>query len=246
MDLENKKFFIFDLDGVLVDSTRLSCQKVEMILDRLGLPTIPRSFLIKHWGKKMSDIFDLIGEVLDASKDQISLMNKMEPEISLELPYKFPRETFEALLNLRLYDRYLGLLTSRSNASLQQVSSQTGMPLTVFHKIQTTDHWPHHKPSGRAFGPFANWAYAQKLKPERLVYFGDTISQDLVATQNYEYPIDFVGVVSGVNTREEFLAAGVPDCRIVDFEKLPEFLHQIMRTAKSWTSENFQTSSIRL
>lgn len=229
MDLENKKFFIFDLDGVLVDSTRLSCQKVEIILNRLGLPTVPRDFLMKHWGMKMSDMFDLIGREIGASAAQIKEMNEMEPQVSLELPYTFPRETFEALLNLRLLEYYVGLLTSRSNASLQQVTSQTGMPLSIFHKVQTTDHWPHHKPSGRAFGPFANWATAHGFRPEHMVYFGDTISQDLRATQNYEWPIDFVGVVSGVNTREEFLDAGVQLCRIVDFTELPNFLYKIMR-----------------
>jgi beta-phosphoglucomutase-like phosphatase (HAD superfamily) len=229
MDFEKKQFLMFDLDGVLVDSTTLSCQKIDIILDSLNLPLVPRSFLIKHWGMKMSDMFDLIGAEIGASPEQIKLMNKLEPEVSLNLPYTFRRETFEALLNLGMLDYYVGLLTSRSNASLQQVTSQTGMPLSLFHKVQTTDHWPHHKPSGRVFGPFANWANTRGVKPEQMVYFGDTISQDLVATQNYELPIDFVGVVSGVNTREEFLAAGVPDCRIVDFVDLPDFLYRVMR-----------------
>jgi FMN phosphatase YigB (HAD superfamily) len=128
-----------------------------------------------------------------------------------------------------MFEYYVGLLTNRSNSSLQQVMTQAKIPEKLFNKIQTTDHWQHHKPSGRAFGPFANWATSHGFKPEHMVYFGDTISQDLRATQNYEWPIDFVGVVSGVNTREEFLEAGVQSCRIVDFVDLPIFLNKIMR-----------------
>lgn len=240
MDLDQKKFFIFDLDGVLVDSTRLGCQKIELILERLDLPAIPHSFLIKNWDKKMSEIFDIVGAEIGASESQVALMNEMEPRVSLELPYKFSREIFETLLNLRMLEYYTGLLTSRTNANLQQVVNQTGMPLSLFHKVQTADHWPHQKPSGRAFGPFANWANAHGLKPEHMVYFGDTISQDLRATQNYEWPIDFVGVVSGVNTREEFLDAGVSLCRIVDFADLPYFLNKVMRE-KTRTQTKLET-----
>jgi phosphoglycolate phosphatase-like HAD superfamily hydrolase len=229
MDLENKKFLIFDVDGVLVDSTALSCQKIDIILDSLNLPAIPRPFLIKNWGIKLPDLFELISQEIGASPEQTKLMNELEPQVSLELHYEFSREIHEALLNLRILGYYVGLLTNRSNASLQRLAIQTAMPLPLFHKIQTPDHWPHPKPSSRTFGPLANWANMHGVKPEGMVYFGDTISQDLKATQNYELPIDFVGVVSGVNTREEFLAAGVPDCRIVDFVDLPDFLYKVMR-----------------
>src|SRR5680860_1909238 len=76
---------------------------------------------------------------------------------------------------------------------------------------------------------FTNWAKTRGIKPGEMVYFGDTISQDLKATRDFSPSLDFVGVVSGINTREEFLDAGVPLCRIVDFGKLPNFLHNIIR-----------------
>jgi phosphoglycolate phosphatase-like HAD superfamily hydrolase len=229
MNLKEKKFLIFDADGVLVDSTALSCQKIDIILDSLNLPAIPRPFLIKNWGIKLPDLFELISQEIGASPEQTKLMNELEPQVALELPYTFPREIFEALLSLRMCDCYVGLLTNRSNASLQRLVAQTGMPLSLFDKIQTPDHWPHPKPDSRVFGPFANWAGARGIKPEEMAYFGDTISQDLKATQNYEWPIDFVAVVSGINTREEFFDAGVQLCRIVDFANLPNFLYKIMR-----------------
>lgn len=227
--MNEKKFLIFDVDGVLVDSTTLSCQKIDIILDSLNLPAIPRPFLIKNWGIKLPDLFELISKEIGASPEQTKLMNELEPQVSLELPYEFSRENHEALLNLRLLGYYVGLLTNRSNASLQRLVAQTGMPLPLFHKIQTPDHWPYPKPNGRVFGPFANWANSHGLKPENMVYFGDTINQDLVATQNCDLPLDFIAVVSGINTREEFLDAGVPLCRIVDFVDLPNFLYQMMR-----------------
>ncbi|HZJ40962.1 MAG TPA: HAD hydrolase-like protein [Candidatus Saccharimonadales bacterium] len=229
MNLTKKKFFIFDFDGVLINSTSIGCQKMQLILEKLGLPPIPQSFLSQHWGKKVLDLFELVSKEVGATPDQTKKMIEIDQLISSGLPYKFENELFVALNNLKLFNYYAGLITNRSNSSLNSVAKQTGMNFRLFDKIQTTDHYYHHKPDGRVFGPFTNWAKTRGIKPGEMVYFGDTISQDLKATRDFSPSLDFVGVVSGINTREEFLDAGVPLCRIVDFGKLPNFLHNIIR-----------------
>jgi len=227
--MREKKFFVFDLDGVLVDSTNLGCQKVQIILERLGLPAIPQAFLAKHWGMKFDSFFKLIAQELGATLEQAQQMIDLEPAVCLELPYKFEKELFEALSNLKKFDYYVGLITSRSRRSLAQVVEQTSINLSVFDKIQTTDHYYHHKPDGRVFGPFINWARTHGVWPGQMVYIGDTVDNDFVATRDSDPPIDFIGVVSGANTREDFLRVGVKNNRILEFTELPEYLNLVIR-----------------
>ncbi len=227
--LMEKKFFIFDFDGVIVDSTRLGFKRFNLILKTMGLPAISDDFLRQHWGMKMEEIIDLICNCAEvgASQEEKEAFKAMEPGISSSMPYKLEREMLEALLNLRISHIDIGLITSRTDKSLTEISNLVGLSLKTFNKIQTLNHFYHYKPDGRVFGPFINWAKSRGIEPEQIVYIGDTIQFDLAATLDSDPKIDFIGVVSGVNTREDFLQAGVPMCRIVDFENLPDFLHKI-------------------
>lgn len=223
------KFFVFDFDGVLVDSTKLGVERFNIILDRLGLPSVSLEMLRKNWGAKLVDVIDFICTEVGATDEQKRLFKEMEPEVSAQMPYQLTREMMEALLNLRLFNCYVGLITSRTNESFLQIAAKVGLSLKIFHQIQTANHFYHHKPDGRVFGPILNWAKVRGVEAEEVIYIGDTVDNDFAATQNCDPPLNFLGVVSGANTREEFLEAGVPLCRIVDFDKLPNFLHHVIK-----------------
>jgi beta-phosphoglucomutase-like phosphatase (HAD superfamily) len=227
--LAEKKFFMFDLDGVLINSTEIGFIKINRILGHLGLSHVSPEFLRPHWGKQFSDFFDLICNEVGAREDQRKDFLEIEPIIAADLPYEFSRELFEAITNLKLFGGKVGLITSRTDDSLRLIAKQIGMNLKMFDQLQTINHFYHHKPDGRVFGPFINWAAARRITPEQMVYIGDTLDNDYVATQDSDPKIDFIGVVSGATTSEEFLNAGVPLCRIVEFGHLPNFLHHLLK-----------------
>ena len=229
--MKEKKFFLFDLDGTLLNNTRLGFARVNKNLDLLGLPPIDENFLRQHWGMPAKDLWQLICLEIGATEEQqkafqtsdlyLAKTREHSPELSTEL--------INAITSLKHFGLFTGILTSRTGLSLEAVVEQTGLPLEIFDYVQTITHFPHHKPSGRVFGPAINWARVRALTPKNIVYFGDTVNYDYAATLNSEPPLDFVGVASGVNTYDEFLAAGLTTCRITTFEKLPDLLHRTIK-----------------
>ena len=229
--MKDKKFFIFDLDGTLLNNTRVGFARVNKNLDQLGLPALNEDFLRQHWGMPAKDLWKLICQEIGASEEQYNTFQVSDLYLSKEKDYSFELsdELIAAIARLKDFGLFTGILTSRTGISLEAAVKQTGLPIKMFDYVQTITHCQHHKPSGRVFGPVFNWARIHALSPQDIVYFGDTVNYDYAATLNAEPPIGFVGVVSGVNTYEEFLAAGLPTNRIITFEKFPEFIHQIIK-----------------
>lgn len=227
--MKRKKFFIFDLDGTLLNNTHIGFMRVNQNLEMMGMPPVSEKFLRSHWGIPAKDIWKLICEESGATPEKEELLLKNDVYMSKIMDYKASAKLMLAIAMVKKFDIFTGILTSRTAASLDVAIKQTGLDLTLFDYIQTITHFPYHKPNGRVFGPAINWAMAKKLLPEDIVYFGDTIKYDYAATLNANPPLDFVGIISGVNTYEEFLAAGLPTCRITTYEKLPHFLHHSIK-----------------
>ncbi len=229
--MKEKKFFIFDLDGTLLDNTQIGFARVNKNLDLLGLPPIDTDFLRQHWGMPAKNLWELICKEVGATYEQQNSFQTSDVYLSKEKLHspELSAALTNAIIRLKNFGLFIGILTSRTGLSLEAVVRQTGLPIDMFDYVQTLSHFPHHKPSGRVFGPVFNWARVKALSSRNIVYFGDTVKYDYAATQDSDPRIDFVGVVSGVNTYEEFLAAGLPTCRITSFEKFPDFLHHTIK-----------------
>ncbi len=229
--MKEKKFFIFDLDGTLLNNTHLGFARVNSNLTTLGLPTISEDFLRQHWGMPAKNLWELICKEVGATNEQQHNFQTSDVYLSKEKLHspELSAPLINAIIRLKDFGLFTGILTSRTGLSLEAVVRQTGLPIEMFDFVQTITHFPHHKPSGRVFGPVFNWARTKKLTPKNIIYFGDTIKYDYAATLNADPIIDFVGVASGVNTAEEFMATGLPTCRITTFEKFPDFLHYAIR-----------------
>ncbi len=226
--MKEKEVLIFDLDGTLVDTTHIGFRKVNKNLARLGLPPVSEDFLRLHWGKKAEEIFTLICQEAGATEGQLA--DFIEYDKTMIEEYHIHPGIRWMLESLHSQGFLLGLVASRTQESFNLICNRIGLDCRYFSFLQTATHYYHHKPSGRVFGPMINWARRRGYSPEQIVYFGDTVNYDFAATQNSNPPIDFVGIVSGANTKEEFLAAGLPVERIVpSFEDFPLFLQSMIR-----------------
>ncbi len=227
--MKAKKFMIFDVDGTLYDNTNLGFSKINRNLVSVGLNPLPTDVIRQHWGMKAADLFEKMCDLAGAAPEQKKMFLDNDEHFSRETNYELSPNLMGAIEMLKSFNIFTGILTSRTGQSLFSLAKQTGLDLKLFDYVQTITHFPYHKPNGRVFGPVFNWARSKALSPEDIVYFGDTIAYDYAATQNSDPPLNFVGVVSGINTHEEFLTTGLPACQITTFENLPGFIHDSIK-----------------
>jgi phosphoglycolate phosphatase-like HAD superfamily hydrolase len=226
--MKEKKVLTFDWDGTLLNSTESGYMKVEHSLAQMGASCPSRNFLRQHWGMPAEKIFKLILKESGLNGD--SYTNFCQIYESIDEDYPLMKNIESTLLQLQEFDFKICLITSRTSESWLRSCDIMKFDASIFDFAQTTTHYYHSKPSGRVFGPLINWARTHGYGAEKIVYFGDTVTYDFKATKDSNPVIDFVGVVSGVSTKEEFLQAGLDDEQIINsYSELPLFLHNLIK-----------------
>lgn len=221
------RMLVFDCDGTAFNTTPHGFHKVNSVLNQVGLPAVSNDFLRLHWGKKVSDILSLACQ--KAGGNDTHLEEIIIRENNFVEGYE-PTPGLEGILTrLRSVGVYLALVTSRSKKHLEKIFRAVDFDIGHFDYVQTADHYHYHKPSGQVFQPIIEIARKRRIPAPAIIYFGDTIDYDLQAARNSYPPLNFVAVTSGINTQEEFLAAGVPEKMIVSsVAALPEYLRMLI------------------
>jgi len=226
--MKEKQFLVFDWDGTLLDSTEPGLLKIEHAMSQLNLPCPSREILRQKIGMKPQELFTSLLENNGANGSSYENFCHFYRGIPEEYPSN--GEIAQTLKRLKEFGFLIGLLTSRSHESWLKSCQVTGFDNNIFDFKQTACHYYHHKPSGRVFGPIINWAKHRGISAHQILYFGDTINYDYQATLNSDSAIDFIGVVSGVNTYQEFIAAGLSKEQIIpSIYDLPLFLNNLIR-----------------
>lgn len=223
----DKQVFIFDLDGTLVDTTGIGFRKINTNLARLGYPPVSQDFLRSHWGKCAQELFKIICDEVGTNEKEYEDFCRHDKTMMDE--YFLDPNLIPALIRLQDTGAILGILTSRTQESVARLATKINLELQIFEFLHTKNDHQWFKPDGRVFDPLLDWAEAEGIEPEEIVYFGDTVNYDLAATKAASTPIDFIAVVSGVNTKDEFISQGLLPCRIIDgCENLPSYLDNVI------------------
>lgn len=226
--MKEKKVLAFDWDGTLIDSTGYGMRKIEAIFSEFNLEPPCRAELRRIWGIRVELLYHHISKYM--LNDIISAEEFKDLYVSVIDDYPSMKEVTDVLARLKEFGYKLALITSRSHDSWLKTCQELQFDYKSFDFIQTATHYYHHKPSGRVFGPIINWAKRHRIRPDEIVYFGDTIKYDYLATQDSNPVLDFIGVASGVNTVSEFEAAGVPFGNIVgSYNEMPHFLNKLIQ-----------------
>ncbi len=197
---ETIKGVILDFDGVVIDSTNISIQGQLDFAKQKGYPCVSYEQLRQLWGLPWTNVISAIYSKSDAER----FMEEYYPwKLKQGIQYPPFPETLRSLTRLRKAGLLLSLLTSRDKRTLFLHMTNASVPTEIFFFIQAPNGHQDSRP--KTFRPTFKQFKRAGLKKENLIYVGDTIfdAQAARAAQ-----IEFIGVLTGATTKEEFLRIG--------------------------------------
>ncbi len=194
--------FLFDLDGTILDTTRPGFRQVNGVLNKIGLPAVEETFLKEIWGHPFAEIARLVCEKVGAAERTPDFL-KIDPESPMNYVVDF--DLLQILWDLAYAGHTLGLITSRREERLKLLDKSLGFNIDMFHYVVTPDNCQYVKPHPAVFNEIKKLdSFAGEI-----FYFGDTINFDLELVRRSGRPIEFIGVSSGINDKNDFFKNGV-------------------------------------
>jgi phosphoglycolate phosphatase-like HAD superfamily hydrolase len=203
--MQEKELFIFDYDGVLVNSVGLTFKTIILSAEELKIKAPSFSSLIKNWGVSFEDhLFPDLAKELAWSKQQKDQVLGLFLEKNRELIYPLPSSINYFLNEMKRMGKDLAILSNRDLNSLVSHSFKSSLNLKVFTEIVCPNNGLF-KPDARIFDYFWRLGYS----PKKTIFVGDSIRFDLTTANNHLPVIDFIAITSGLHTKKEFIQKGV-------------------------------------
>jgi len=131
--------YLFDVDGVLIDSAPDICGAIQAVLASRGRTDVPDAFLRTYIGRHLLDLFsDLFPQAAAGEIDEmIRVYREIYPARGHRLTRTYPGvvETLARLPGLK------STATTKSTLTTRNILEQFGM-LPSFHHVQGTDGFP--------------------------------------------------------------------------------------------------------
>lgn len=214
-----KRAVIFDLDGTLIDSYQEALRRTEKIALMLGLP-FDQHILEKIkslWGRPAP-------EMIRACWPDAHWENFLRAWKNLDCirRYRLLPKTSWMLRELQQRKIIMGVLTQRG---LTSTTAQLEMNRIkkFFAFVKTTDDSLFSKPHPRSIEPCFDELARLRIKPAQTLFVGDSVRNDWGLAQ--AVGIDFVGVLTGGDSRDDFIRAGLIKDRVLSsVAELPRLL----------------------
>ena len=175
-----KKFLIFDLDGVLIDSKKNMSLSWKKVQDKHLLHNINFNQYFKHIGRPFNDILRLIGVKKEFNK--INKTYQIE-SIKNKNKIKFFKNTTLVLKKLKQKKYSLNILTSKDK---KRTMKFLGKNVNLFNHIECDTIYTKGKPHPDKMNKII---MKSKYKKSDCVYIGDT-QVDYLTAKNAK--IDFI------------------------------------------------------
>lgn len=193
------KLIIFDYDDTLVRSSDQLYQTDTKAAIDLGFAPVSREIYFSAWGLPHE-------EMIKRFYPQVSFADYLK---SYERFYKSgmlaviegARETLDKLAGRGFK---LAILSAAQRAYLEE-EIKTNKLLKYLSYVHSAESSPYKKPDPRVFD---NILAHFKIGPEETVYVGDVVTDYLAASSAR---IRFIGVTSGIDTKEKFNRNGCND-----------------------------------
>jgi HAD superfamily hydrolase (TIGR01549 family) len=200
----------FDLDGTLINSSPKGWIQFWKVAQLLNLETSPEieTRVKAIWGKNFSNLVKTAWPETD-----IKMFCREWENLDLNETYPLFPGTKESLTQLS--DHFmLSILTNRNTRTA--VPQLVRSNLNKFFRILiAADSSSYRKPHPRSIQPIFNRYRAFGISSDNIIFVGDTVEADWRLAQAIS--IEFFAVLSGgMDNRDKFLTAGVPEDHIID------------------------------
>ncbi len=194
------KAIIFDIDGVLLNSTKMMIDIHMKLAKKLNLRIPEAKEISSLWGKSFEELINYIWPDIDAKWFKECVIDYIKKEKIIFPAVKGSKETIKELKKMKFK---LGIVTGRPTDFTIDHMKNSGFDLKLFDVIVTGDDTKNHKPSP---DPILRAVELLKVKPEETVYVGDSLI-DFESARNAK--VVFISVLTGDVKKEEWKKNGV-------------------------------------
>lgn len=214
-----KQGICFDLDGTLIDSGPGGLVQLFEVVKSLNLPMNEEieARIRAMWGRHPSNLIKGAWPDTDINR----FFKKWE-DLEIAKPWPVFPGVKEALKKL-FKNFYLSILTNRNFKTTMAQLDHNDL-LQFFGLVIAGDSSPYKKPDPRSMKTIFQYSKGVGVNPRHIIFVGDTVEADWKIAQ--AVGIEFYAVTcGGMDTREKFLKAGVPENHIINsVTDLPEIL----------------------
>ena len=210
------KAVVFDVDGVLIDSSDIIVKAYQETARKLGFEVPSRQEVIDLMGRPLEEITRALWPNGD-----IQLYMKEYRRLFMDEDLVIPiiDGALNAVRKIRKYGLESGLVTGKIKYFVEKHLKEAGFDLNAFEAIASFETTRKHKPDPEPLLYVINKLH---VRPEEAVYVGDAIS-DYECARNAE--VKYVAVLTGSLKRAELEELGVKNI-IESVVDLPGFLEE--------------------
>ena len=194
--MKDIKVVLFDHDDTLVDTFGNKAAQHMYVAKKYYGRDLTEEDLKREWGKSLHTVLMNLYDT-----DDIDRAIELSTQHHKEYPKTLFQDTLKTLTELRERGVLLGTLTSTVHESHDYDMQNLGFPEGIFAYTQTQEDTVMHKPDPRVFDPVKAWLKDQGLRPDQVLYVGDSM-YDYKAAQ--EAGLHFVGVDTGPSKGQYF------------------------------------------
>lgn len=198
------KAILFDLDDTLVKTASIKWAHHKAVAREFYNIELTNEVLGEHWGKPFNQMIGFLYQNADTVENMIAANRSIEDRF-LKERLEGALETIHFLIESRIP---VGVLTSTMREFCVRDLARNEFPVDDFFLIQGADCSPAHKPDPRVFDS-AKSTLKEKGITDGIVYVGDALI-DFYAAR--DAGLEFIGVTTGLTTKEKFKEAGVTHC----------------------------------
>jgi len=207
---------IFDWDNTIVDSFDHLVSFHREVGRQLGWPPVTDEQIREVWGKPFEELVQALWPGRDSDKFDTAyqryILDQTVPAI---------KGAVAALAALK--DSFLlGIVTAAPRFEVAHFLTCIGLGETDFFMVQASGESTYHKPNPRVFDPIVRALRERGIAKSEILYVGDSLC-DFYAAR--DAGLQFMAVVTGPTSHQQFHASGVRDDRILrSVAELPERL----------------------
>lgn len=214
------KALIFDWDDTIVATFKAVLDLHHQFLRTKGSKKNIENKLKQLWGNPLTKVLAGLhpeSEIKELEKEYYNFLDQADFVVK---PFDFTQDT---LVTLKRQDYLMGVVSSSPRIGLEKtVRRHMSLPMDTFLAIHTGDDDDFHKPDPRVFNKIFNKMSELGISEKDAVYIGDSL-RDFQAAK--ERGIEFVAVLTGFTTRDDFLKAEIRQERILkSLQDLPKLL----------------------